>query len=96
MAVTDKFEKYYVNPTDPATIGYELTPNDSANTEFFTRAIYVGVGGDVAVDLVGNVKDPAFTNKVVFKNVATGSILSVRISKLYATDTTATNIIGLI
>lgn len=64
-----------------------LTPHDTnANP---ATALYVGVSGDVAVIPYNG------TASVVFKAAPVG-ILPVRVSKVLATGTTATNILALV
>jgi hypothetical protein len=52
------------------------------------EALYVGVGGDVVVTMVG-------TGNFTFKNVASGQLLPIRITHVVNTNTTATNMIAL-
>lgn len=54
-----------------------------------TRGLWVGVGGDVAVTGLAD------TAAVTFKNVPTGSLLWLRVTKVMTTNTTATNIVAL-
>jgi len=54
------------------------------------KAIYVGTGGDLAVQLV----DDAGT--VTFKNVAGGSVLPIRVQRVLETGTSAADIVGLV
>lgn len=67
----------------------EITPHDTNELAFGrTRGLYIGTGGDVAVrNLRGNT--------VVFANVPDGSILPIRVDRVLATATTATDIVGL-
>jgi hypothetical protein len=53
-----------------------------------TRALYIGVTGDVAVDLYGG------SSNVLFKAAPVGLLL-VEATRVYATGTTATNILAL-
>lgn len=64
-----------------------VTTSDSAANP--ATALYIGVTGDVAVLPYGN------STSVVFKAVPVG-ILPVRVSKVLATGTTATNILALV
>jgi len=65
-----------------------ITAHDSNNISSPVRAIYVGVGGDVAVvGLDGTA--------VTFKNVPTGAILPVQAIRVNSTNTTATNMVGM-
>ena len=52
------------------------------------ESLYVGVGGDVVVTMVG-------TGNFTFSNVASGQLLPIRITHVINTNTTATNMIAL-
>ena len=52
------------------------------------ESLYVGVGGDVVVTMVG-------TGNFTFSNVASGQLLPIRITHVINTGTTATNMIAL-
>ncbi len=73
----------------PAAQSIVVAPHDSTALTLVTKALYVGVGGDVAVRLVGDTSDR------LFKNVPNGGVLDVRASHVRATGTSATSIIGL-
>ncbi len=62
-----------------------VTPSD-ATTFAEASIIYVGVTGDVTVEPVGS------GTNITFTGVPAGSILPVRVSMVYSTGTTATNI----
>jgi hypothetical protein len=78
--------------SDPSRYSFEvITPSDATDlTDLDYRGIYVGVTGDVALEALDN--DTAIT----FKNVQAGSFLPVGFSKVNATGTTATDILGLL
>jgi len=72
----------------PATHVFSITPSDSSELSVVTRALYVGNTGDVSVMLVqGTI--------AVFARVPTGQVLSIRARKVFATGTTATNLVGM-
>lgn len=73
--------------SDPARGAVAVTPSD-ATTLAGVRALYIGVTGDVAV------VTPGRTTSVVFKAAPVG-ILPVQVTKVLATGTTATDIVGL-
>lgn len=73
--------------TDPAYGGVAVTPSDSTSLSG-VRALYVGVAGDVAVTMKGS------STAVTFKAVPVG-ILPIQVSKVMATNTTATDIVAL-
>lgn len=71
----------------PASNAFAVTPADGSNLTHAVRALFVGGAGDVKVDTLGG-------DTVTFTGVLAGSILPVRILKVYATGTTATNIVA--
>lgn len=73
----------------PARRTFEISPSDSQDLAQFTKAIYVGNGGDIVLQTVGS--DTAVT----FANVQDGSILDLRCNSVRATGTTASNLVGL-
>ena len=64
-----------------------VTPSDV--TVFAESSIFVGVGGDVALRLVGS------STTAVYKNVPNGAFLPVNADQVLSTGTTATNILRL-
>ena len=77
------------NLGDPASHAVAVTPSDAVNLSPEASALYVGVGGDVKVNVLDG-------STVTFVGVAAGSILPVRCKRVFATDTTATNIVALV
>lgn len=80
-------QKIVTNP-NPAEYAAAVTPSDETVLSPAPRALYVGVGGDVTVIMESD------GSEVVFKNVPTGVILPVRVSKVKAA-TVATFIVAL-
>lgn len=67
-----------------------VTPDDASDISGAPYyALYIGVGGDVKVDLNGT------GTAITFKNLASGQMLPIIVDRVYATDTTATNILAL-
>ena len=89
MTAIDTFKQQPETKWSPATNSISVTPSDSAELSFLTRALYVGVSGNVSVKLRDD------TNAVVFVGVAEGTILPLQVKQVTATNTTATNIIAL-
>lgn len=85
--MADEFSEFQTGLRDPAEHAFAITPNDSANLSKTTRAIYVGGTGDLKVTLSGG-------DTVVFASVPVG-VLWIRAQKVFATGTSATNLIGL-
>lgn len=75
--------------TSPAIGGFTITPNDSTDLVQITRGILVGTSGDLNVVLSGD------DNTTLLKNVAAGVVLPLSAKRVYATSTTATDIVGL-
>lgn len=75
--------------TAPALSFFDIFPDDYDYLPHVARAIYVGTGGDIA--LVAREKDEA----VIFKNVASGTILPVIAVAVRMAGTTATDLVGL-
>lgn len=76
----------------PAGSGAAVTPNDSADLGYLARALYVGGAGNIQMDIY----DPVTRKRtsVNFANVPAGTILPWKTPKVYATGTTATNIVS--
>lgn len=64
---------------------YTVTKSDTAANIY--SYLYVGTGGNIALVTEGG-------DSVTFNNVATGSFLWVRTSKIMATNTTASQLLG--
>ena len=86
----------------PAPFAKAVTLSDSTSIDFedtsiATRALYVGSGGDVSVEMAGRdgkgagLSDPT----VVFVSVLSGTILPVECFRVNSTGTTASSIIAL-
>lgn len=70
----------------PAYDAFAVTPNDA--TVQAAESLYVGGAGDVAVETEAG-------NAVTFKDVTAGAVLPIRVNRVLATGTTATEILGL-
>ena len=71
----------------PARHAVAITPHDSTNLDPPIRAFYVGVSGDVSVEMEGS------GSAVVFKSMAVGWH-PLRVTRINSTSTTATDIVG--
>ena len=90
--MADRSKQY---PRGNGTVGesaFAITPDDAADLAFIPRTIYVGGAGDLAV-IPWNEGSPA--DAVTFVGMAAGSFLPLRVSRVLATGTTATNIVGI-
>lgn len=79
---------FSTTPDSCARLATSITPADTDLSQP-QRCLYVGSGGNVRVTTVQN-------NDVTFSNVASGTILPVSVKRVWTTNTTASNIIGLI
>jgi hypothetical protein len=64
-----------------------VTPNDTTEIPV-TRALYVGVGGNLAVTMADG-------QVVTFIGVPTGVVIPIQVSKVMATNTAATSLLAL-
>lgn len=76
----------------PATHGDAVTPSDTVELSKYGRGLYVGVGGNVSVTLVSD-PEPALAG-TVWKNVPAGTLLPIRCRQVWATNTTATDLVN--
>lgn len=67
--------------------GAAVTPNDNADLARYTRAIFVGVSGNVKLDLTDG-------STVTLNAMAAGVLHHIAVRRIYATGTTATNIVA--
>lgn len=65
-----------------------ITTSDTVDLPDGPAFVYIGVSGDVKVDTYGG------TSGVVFKNAQQGTILPIKVKRVYATLTTATNLVA--
>lgn len=73
---------------EPAEELFLVTPSDSVDLRFVTRAIRVGGAGDLAVLTIRN-------TLVTIPSVLAGETIPIRARKVYSTNTTATEIMGM-
>lgn len=85
----DRFKNHSASLESPAMHGFAITPSDSAELTQPTRALYVGVAGDLGVTLVSGAE-------LVFANIPSGTLLPVRARAVKATGTTADSLVGLL
>ena len=72
----------------PATHANAITPNDSTDITYATRALYIGGSGNVKVTMISG-------DVVTLTGVVAGTMLPLRVTRVWATGTTATAMIGL-
>jgi hypothetical protein len=84
MAVFDEFSGESGGLTASAHSAAVVTPSDSTDLAVMTRAIHVGTAGDVKVNMMKGMT-------VVLTNLSVGWH-PIRVSRIYSTGTTATQI----
>ncbi|MEM6761254.1 MAG: hypothetical protein AAF615_00105, partial [Pseudomonadota bacterium] len=73
----------------PASDAFAIVPDDGQDLPFVTRGLYAGGTGDVrVVTLEGST--------ATFRNLAAGTVLPVSASRVLATGTTASDLLGLV
>ncbi len=87
MPAADLFSGHSKGLDAPYDVAEAITPHDTNDLVNITRAIYVGGAGNIAAT-VGK-------TDVTFTAVPVGTVLRVRASKVKATGTTATGLVGL-
>lgn len=87
VVATDDYSYFQGTPAGPYTSAVALTTSDTDDLVKTCNALYIGVAGDVKVDMAG-------VGTVVFKAVPVG-IHRIRAKRVWAAGTTATNILAL-
>ena len=85
--MADKFNKFYSSIDGPIENIEEVTPNDASDLSTASRAINVNVGGAVKVTTV--------TGSVGTIRIPDSGIFPIRVTRIWATGTTATGIVSL-
>lgn len=85
----DRFHESAASLSGPAAHAFAITPQDGADLAETIRAIYCGVGGDLAVQMLSGAV-------VTLRNVSPGHILPLRVTRVLQTGTTATDLVGLV
>lgn len=73
-----------------ATSAVAITPHDTNDLTDITRGLFVGTGGNVSLILADD------SVAVLFKNVPAGVVLPLRVKRVRATNTTATDLVALL
>jgi hypothetical protein len=90
MAIEDTFDvvgHIRAELPNPAVHAFAITPHDANDLDYVTRGIYVGGAGNLKVTMLGG-------ETVTFTGVAAGQIYPIRASRVFATLTTATSLVG--
>ena len=83
----DTFKKHTRSLTSPPEHAAAILPQDGADLAVVTRALFVGIGGDVTVRMLDG-------SQVTLANVQAGTMLPIRVDRVLATGTSAGAILG--
>jgi hypothetical protein len=89
MPATDQFASFSEGLTSPADNAVAVTPHNSTDLTYASRALYIGGAGNVSVEMVGG------QSAVVFVGLPAGTILPIRVTRVNSTSTTATSIVAI-
>lgn len=85
----DRFANTQASLSGPASSGFSITPNDGTDLPEATRALFVGTGGSLSVRMLSG-------ETLTLQNVPAGCLLPLRVTRVFATATTAAAIAGLV
>jgi hypothetical protein len=74
----------------PARRSLAITPSDGQPLSQIGKALYIGGGGHVRLRAIDD------TEPVLFRNLAAGTVLPVRAAQVYASGTTAVDMVVLL
>lgn len=73
----------------PAIRAAAVAPSDGADLAFVTRSLYVGVAGNVTLDMAES------GSTITFTGVPAGTFMPLRVKRVRSTGTTASSIVAL-
>ena len=88
MPAADNFSRQKTLTNDPFTNAVLVSPNDEEDLEAVTRAVYVGGTGNMKVTMQDS-------GTVLFTGIPAGTVLPIRVKRIWSTTTNATTIIAL-
>lgn len=88
MPATDLYNGFAGGVEGPATHAANITPDDSADLAYVTRAIVLDAAGKLKVTTMGG-------ETLVTPTLAAGVAHPMRVTRIWATSTTATGIMAL-
>jgi hypothetical protein len=87
--MADLFKTNARSLTAPASDAFDIVPDDLGNLPTAPRGVFVGLGGDMSVEMLDG-------TSVIFSNLQPGMFYPFRLKRVFATGTTAGNLIGLV
>ena len=88
IAVDDSYPTWSRSPHGPYQHAAAVTPSDTDDLTNTAYALYVGVAGDIVVITAGG-------ETVTIKAALAGTVLPIVVTRVKATNTTATNLLAL-
>ena len=88
MPAVDIFSRFRQDNFSPVSHAIAVTPHNTNELTYVTRAVYVGGLGDLKVTMQDS-------GTVTFADVPAGTTLPIRAKVVFATGTTATDIVAL-
>jgi len=85
--MADDFQTYRDSLDSPVKNAAAVTPSNSVDLAKTTRALWVGVSGDISVEMADS------GASVVFKGVQ--GLIPIRVTRVNSASTTATDIVAL-
>lgn len=92
--MTDRFSIDEVLLDSPYCQGEAVVANDTVDLTQTTRALYIGVTGNVGVQFAGYPDTEMPGNGVILENVPVG-VLNIRVNRVFAANTGASSIVAL-
>ncbi|MXU64187.1 spike base protein, RCAP_Rcc01079 family [Oceanomicrobium pacificus] len=86
--MADLFRNHNQNLTAPPQNALAVVPDDATDLPWITRALYVGGGGDLRVRMQDG-------TDVTLANASAGTQYALRVERVLATGTTATDIVAM-
>jgi hypothetical protein len=85
---TDTGAEYSARLVGPARHGAAVTPHDTNELDNYSRALWVGGAGNIALTTAGG-------DSITLSNIVAGSLIPIQAKIVLSTGTTATNIVAL-
>lgn len=89
--MADRFQDKIGGLEAPYREAFAVTPDNDTDLALATRGVYIGGAGsgNLKVDMIGS-------GTVTFAGLTANTILPIRVTRIYATGTDVTAIIGLV
>lgn len=85
----DRYTTFATGLESPVVDAFPISPDDHADLPEVTRALYVGAAGTITLTLASG-------TAITLSGVNGGAILPLRATRVHATATTASDIVGFV